>query len=143
MANPRELAEFGKRASVSEEIYQEHILEHYECPYHRGRLEHPTMQHSDKNPLCGDVVELQLQVDQHDRITQAYFEGQGCAISQAAASMLCEQIEGKTLAEVRQMQAQDMLGLLKVRLTPSRQKCGLLGFKVLKTMVYSQTEHND
>jgi nitrogen fixation NifU-like protein len=128
---------------VSEELYQEHILEHFECPYHRGHLEHPTMKHCDKNPLCGDVVELQLRVDDQDRIVEAYFEGQGCAISQAAASILCEQIEGKTLEEVRHMQAKDMLGLLKVQLTASRQKCGLLGFKVLKTMVYSQSEHND
>ena len=110
---------------MSEELYQEHILDHFECPYHKGRLEHPTLKHSDKNPLCGDVVELQLKVDDQNKITEAYFEGQGCAISQAAASMLCEQIEGKTLEEVRNMNAQDMLDLLKVQLTASRQKCGL------------------
>ena len=125
---------------MSEEIYQEHILEHFECPYHRGRLEHPTITHRDKNPLCGDVVELQLRIDKNEKIVDAWFEGQGCAISQAAASMLCEQIEGKNLEEVRGMQAQNMLDLLGVPLTASRQKCGLLGFKVLKTMVYTLDE---
>jgi nitrogen fixation NifU-like protein len=125
---------------VSDDLYQEHILEHFECPYHKGRIENPTATHRDKNPLCGDVVQLQLRVDDDGQIREAFFDGQGCAISQAAASMLCEQIEGKTLDEVREMQAQDMLDLLKVPLTASRQKCGLLGFKVLKTIVYTLDE---
>jgi len=125
---------------VSDELYQEHILEHFECPYHKGHLDHPTITHADKNPLCGDKIELQLRVDEHNRVTDAWFDGHGCAISQAAASILCEQIEGKTLDEVRAMQAQEMLDLLKVPLTASRQKCGLLSFKVLKTMVYTLDE---
>ena len=125
---------------MSEELYQEHILEHFESPYHKGHLEQPTCTHRDKNPLCGDVVQLEIRVDDENRIVDAWFDGQGCAISQAAASILCEQIEGKTVDEVRAMQAQDMLDLLQVKLTASRQKCGLLSFKVLKTMVYSLGE---
>jgi nitrogen fixation NifU-like protein len=125
---------------VSDELYQEHILEHFECPYHKGPLENATCSHRDKNPLCGDVVQLQLRIDENGRIEEAFFDGTGCAISQAAASMLCEQIEGKSLDEVREMQAQDMLDLLHVPLTASRQKCGLLGFKVLKTIVYTLDE---
>ena len=123
---------------MTEDIYQEHILDHFESPYHKGRLLHPTCSHCDKNPLCGDVVELQLRFDDHDRVTEAYFDGKGCAISQAAASMLCEQIEGKPLSELKGMTAQEMLDLLHVPLTASRQKCGLLAFKVLKTLVYTQ-----
>jgi nitrogen fixation protein NifU and related proteins len=119
-----------------DDVYEEHILDHYESPYHKGRLENPTCTHAGKNPLCGDRIELQLLVDEHDRIMQAYFDGTGCAISQAAASILCEEIEGKSLEEIREFQAPQMLDLLKVPLTASRQKCGLLGFKVLKTMVY-------
>ena len=125
-----------------EDVYQEHILDHYESPYHRGHLPQPTCRHSDKNPLCGDFIQLELQVDADKRVSQAWFEGHGCAISQAAASMLVEHIEGKTLPELKEFQAQEMLDLLKVRLTASRQKCGLLGFKVLKTMIYS-LEHPD
>ena len=123
---------------MTEDIYQEHILDHFESPYHKGRLLHPTCSHCDKNPLCGDVIELQLKFDDHDRVTDAYFDGKGCAISQAAASMLCEQIEGKPLSELKGMTAQEMLDLLQVPLTASRQKCGLLAFKVLKTLVYAQ-----
>lgn len=126
-----------ERTSVTEDIYQEHILDHFESPYHKGRLLHPTCSHCDKNPLCGDVVELQLKFDDQDRVTDAYFDGKGCAISQAAASMLCEQIEGKPLDELKGMTAQEMLDLLHVPLTASRQKCGLLAFKVLKTLVYA------
>ncbi len=125
-------------SSVTEDIYQEHILEHFESPYHKGRILHPTCSHCDKNPLCGDVVELQLRLDANDCIAEAYFDGKGCAISQAAASILCEQIEGKPLSELKGMQAQEMLDLLHVPLTASRQKCGLLAFKVLKTMVYTR-----
>jgi nitrogen fixation NifU-like protein len=125
--------------SSPSEIYDEHILDHYECPYHKGRLEHATSSHRDRNPLCGDVVQLDVQVDAEGRVRQAYFDGRGCAISQAAASMLCQEIEGKSLQELRQMQAQDVLELLKVPLTSTRQRCGLLCFRVLKTIVYELT----
>ena len=122
---------------VSDELYDDHILDHFESPYHKGHLECPTCSHSDRNPICGDQVTLELLVDEHQRVHHAFFDGNGCAISQAAASILCESIEGKSLEELREFQAKDMLDLLKVRLTASRQKCGLLGFKVLKTMLYS------
>jgi nitrogen fixation NifU-like protein len=123
--------------TVSDELYDEHILDHFESPYHKGHLPCPTCTHSDRNPICGDQVTLELSIDDQQRVREAFFDGKGCAISQAAASILCESIEGKSLAELRDFQAKDMLDLLKVRLTASRQKCGLLGFKVLKTMLYS------
>lgn len=123
----------------SQEIYDEHILDHYECPYHKGRLEQPTASRRERNPLCGDVVQLDVEVDADGRVRQAYFDGRGCAISQAAASILCREIEGKTLEELRNLQAQDMLDLLKVPLTSVRQRCGLLCFRALKTIVYELT----
>ena len=122
---------------VSDELYDDHILDHFESPYHKGHLACPTCSHSDRNPICGDQVTLELEVDENQQVRHAYFDGSGCAISQAGASILCEAIEGKSLDELRDFQAKDMLDLLKVRLTASRQKCGLLGFKVLKTMLYS------
>ena len=122
---------------MSDELYDDHILDHFESPYHKGHLSCPSCTHSDRNPICGDQVTLELAVDENDHVREAYFNGNGCAISQAAASILCETIEGKSLDELRQFQAKDMLDLLKVRLTASRQKCGLLCFKVLKTMLYS------
>ena len=124
-------------AAVSDELYDDHILDHFESPYHKGHLPCPTCSHSDRNPICGDQVTIELDIDDQQRVREAFFDGKGCAISQAAASILCESIEGKSLEELREFQAKDMLDLLKVRLTASRQKCGLLGFKVLKTMLYS------
>lgn len=117
--------------------YEDHIMDNFESPYHKGHLPNPTCSHSDRNPICGDQVTVELLVDQQNRVQEAYFDGEGCAISQAAASILCREIEGKTVDELKEFQASQMLDLLKVRLTASRQKCGLLSFKVLKTMLYS------
>jgi nitrogen fixation NifU-like protein len=126
-----------------EDPYDDHILDHFESPYHKGHLASPTCSHCDRNPICGDQITVELLVDENDRVKEAYFDGKGCAISQAAASILCQEIEGKSLDELKDFQAQQMLDLLKVRLTASRQKCGLLGFKVLKTMLYSLDEQRE
>lgn len=122
---------------MSDDLYDDYILDHFESPYHKGHAAHPTIAHEDENPLCGDHVHLEVVVDEQERVKEAWFDGHGCAISQASASILTEMIEGKTLDELRKFSAQEMLDLLKVRLTASRQKCGLLSFKVLKTMIYT------
>jgi nitrogen fixation NifU-like protein len=120
-----------------EQVYQEHVLEHFDAPYHRGRCELATHAHEGDNPLCGDTVRLELRVTEEDRIGAAWFEGDGCCISQAAASMLVEHIEGKTLEEAREFSAQDMLELFRARLTPNRQKCCLLSWRVLQTAMHA------
>lgn len=122
---------------MTDELYDDYILDHFESPYHKGHAEHPTVSHEDENPLCGDHVHLEIVVDAEHRVREAWFDGHGCAISQASASILTQMIEGKTIDELRQFSAPEMLKLLKVRLTASRQKCGLLSFKVLKTMIYT------
>ena len=76
-----------------EELYQEHVLDHYEDPYHRGSCADVTHRHEDDNPLCGDVIQVELQIDADGKIQQAWFDGEGCCISQSAASMLMEKIE--------------------------------------------------
>ncbi len=119
-----------------EDFYDDHILDHFECPYHKGHLPCPSCAHSERNPICGDQLTLELQIAD-GKVQQAYFDGKGCAISQAAASMLCQHVEGRPVEELRQMPAKQMLDIIGAPLTPSRQKCGLLGFKVLKTMLYS------
>ena len=116
--------------------YDDHILDHFESPYHKGHLPCPSCTHSERNPICGDQLTLELQIED-GRVKEAFFDGKGCAISQAAASMLCEHVEGRPVDELRQMPAKEMLDIIGVQLTASRQKCGLLGFKVLKTMLYS------
>jgi nitrogen fixation NifU-like protein len=120
-----------------EEVYQEHILDHYEDPFHRGHLPSATHAHEDKNPLCGDVVRIELEIDEQGRIRDLFFDGQGCVISQASASMLLEAMEGKTVDEVKEFGAQRMLDLYGPRLTPNRQKCCLLSWKVLQSAVHS------
>jgi nitrogen fixation NifU-like protein len=122
-----------------EEIYQEHILDHYECPYHRGPCPQATHAHEDDNPLCGDVIRVELRIDGRGRIEEAWFEGDGCCISQSSASMLVEQIEGKTIEEATDFSAEEMLQLFGARLTPNRQKCCLLSWRVLQSAVHSPT----
>lgn len=119
-----------------EDIYQEHVMDHYEDPYHRGPCAGCTHGYEDKNPLCGDRIHLELSIDQ-DRIREAWFEGEGCCISQASASMLCEQIEGKSIEEAKAFTAKDMLELFGARLTPNRQKCCLLSWRVLQQAMHS------
>lgn len=124
-----------------DDLYNDHILDHFESPYHKGHCPGATCRHSDRNPICGDQLSLEVRLGDDQRIEEAWFDGKGCAISQAAASILCEAIEGKTLEQLKEFGARDMLDLIKVPLTASRQKCGLLGFKVLKTMLYAR-EHS-
>ncbi len=124
-------------ASGEEEIYQEHVLDHYEDPYHRGHAKSCTHCHEDDNPLCGDTISIELNIDSDGRLNEAYFAGDGCCISQASASMLIEQFDGKTVDEVRQFTAEDMLELFGAKLTPNRQKCCLLSWRVLQSAVFS------
>ncbi len=115
-----------------DEFYREEILDHCFSSAQRGRLAAPDLAADGSNPLCGDRLRIELALDPEGRIGVARFDGQGCAISQAAASMLTEEIEGKSMAEARAMSRDDMLGLLQIPLTPARQKCGLLAWKTLQ-----------
>lgn len=119
-----------------EDIYQDHVMDHYDDPYHRGPCATCTHAHEDDNPLCGDRVKLQLRIE-NDRIAEVWFEGEGCCISQASASMLAKRIEGATLQEANDFSANDMLALFRARLTPNRQKCCLLSWRVLKSALHT------
>ena len=117
------------------DMYQDHILEHYENPYNRMTLEHPTLELRDLNPLCGDEVRVQACLDAHGHLAQVGFDGKGCIISLAAASMLMEEAEGKTLTEVKKIDRQAMLDLLGIPLTPMRVKCALLALRTLEKAI--------
>jgi nitrogen fixation NifU-like protein len=125
-----------------DDFYRENILDHYRHPRNKGRLEHPTHSHEEQNPLCGDVIRIDLHVTDDNVIDQVGFEGQGCAISQAAASMLTEMIQGKTLDEVKQLGKEDILEALGIEVGPVRLKCALLSLKVLKAGVYGLPDWN-
>ncbi|MGA2033140.1 MAG: iron-sulfur cluster assembly scaffold protein [Thermoguttaceae bacterium] len=130
-------------APQEEELYQDHILDHYEDPYHRGRCGCATHVHQDDNPLCGDVVRMELAIDDGGTMREIYFSGEGCCISQAAASMLVEKFDGHTVSELKQFSAHDMLDLFGVRLTPNRQKCCLLPWRVLQAAIYAPVNAHD
>ena len=120
-----------------QQIYQDHVLDHFEDPYHRGACRQATHAHEDDNPLCGDFVRIELDIDDAERVREAWFNGDGCCISQASASMLVEQMEGKSVDEIRAFTANDMLSLFGPKLTPNRQKCCLLPWRVMQAAVYS------
>jgi nitrogen fixation NifU-like protein len=115
---------------ASSDIYRQYILEHYREPRNHGHLQHPDIHAADTNPLCGDRIELDLCVED-GRVTEVRFDGRGCAISQAAASMLTERIEGALLDELRALGPQDVLDMLGVPIGPARQRCALLSLRVL------------
>jgi nitrogen fixation NifU-like protein len=119
-----------------DDLYRENILDHYRNPRNKGELEHPTHTFQDDNPLCGDHIRIDLVVDGKDIIQQVRFSGEGCAISQASASMLTETLVGKTLEEAKQISKEDILDMLGIQLGPVRLKCALLSLKVLKGAAY-------
>lgn len=120
-------------------LYREAILDHYKHPRRKGHLENPDIQHHDHNPFCGDEITIQLKVAD-DIVVDAAFDGRGCAISQATASMLMEEIVGKSLDELKQLDKAYILELLGIEIGPVRLKCALLSLKVLKAGVYGLEE---
>jgi len=118
-------------------IYSEIILDYYRYPRNKGQLSSPQVKAKDSNPLCGDVIEIQLELDSDNHVKDVRFNGQGCAISQASASMLTELVKGKSLDEVRKISKEDILSLIGGQLSAVRMKCALLSLKVLKTGLYT------
>ena len=113
-------------------LYQAQIIEHYKHPKNRGVLEPATHAGSESNPLCGDSISLTLRVDGSDRVEDVRFDGEGCAVSMASASILTEQVKGKTLAEVRALDREAVLKNLGVPLSAVREQCALLSLHVLR-----------
>lgn len=126
-----------------EDLYREIIIDRYKNPLYRGTLDPHDISFEDDNPLCGDHIRIDLRVGPDERVTEAAFEGHGCAISQASADLLLEAIQGKTLDEVRSISKDDLLELLGLELGPVRIKCALLSLKVLKAGVYGLGEASD
>ncbi len=122
-----------------EALNREAIIDYYKHPRHKGHLENPDVHYQDHNPLCGDQVTVDLKVEK-GVVVDAMFDGRGCTISQATASMLMEEIVGKTLDELKLLDKQYILELLGIELSPVRLKCALLPLKVLKAGVWGLNE---
>jgi nitrogen fixation NifU-like protein len=116
-----------------DDFYKEYILDHYRNPRNFGHLENPTASAEDLNPLCGDKIHMDLSVGADGKIDDVKFEGKGCAISQASASMLTESLKGKTLEEVAQLSHDVVLENVGIGISPTRMKCAMLGLKVAKS----------
>ena len=118
-----------------DEMYREHILDHYKYPRHHGTLETPDVTYEDANPLCGDRMRMDFKLTD-GRIAEVAFSGHGCSISQASASMLCEKISGQSLEEVKKISRDDVLEMLGIELGPVRLKCALPALKTMKAGNY-------
>lgn len=117
-------------------VYSEIILDHYRNPRNYGTLTKPTQTFALYNPLCGDRMRMDIAI-KNDTIQKIAFSGSGCAISQAAASLLTERVKGKKISHLRKMPSSVMLKLLGITLNPVRLKCALLPFEALKNIINS------
>ncbi|MHB1006123.1 MAG: Fe-S cluster assembly sulfur transfer protein SufU [Chloroflexota bacterium] len=115
-----------------DDLYRDYILDHYRRPRNHGRLEHADISHEEDNPLCGDRIHLDLRIDE-GIVADVRFDGHGCAISQASASVLTEMIKGRPLAELRDLGQGDILENLGIdTISPARLKCATLSLRVLR-----------
>ncbi len=117
-------------------IYREQIIDLYEHPLNFGELDPHDFSYEEDNPLCGDVIRIDVRLDEENRIADVKWSGDGCAISQASASLLTEEIMGMTLDEVKAFPKERLLELIGVPLSMARVKCALLSLKVLKAGAY-------
>lgn len=114
------------------DLYSEIILDYYKNPRNKGDLKEATMTVTEHNPLCGDIIILQIKLDSKNKITDIKFSGEGCAISQAATSMLTEKLLGKNIKEIKKISNEDVYEMLGIPISPGRVKCALLGLSAAR-----------
>ena len=123
--------------SEFEDMYREVILDHYKNPRGYGVIDEADAHAKGQNPLCGDEVSISLKFGEDgETIDDIRFEGRGCAISQAATSMLTEIVKGKTVTQVAELPKEELLEEIGIQLTPIRLKCAILGLGVLKVALH-------
>jgi nitrogen fixation protein NifU and related proteins len=125
-----------------DDLYRDYILEHYRRPHNFGQLDGATMSQEGANPLCGDRITMQLRV-RGGVIDGVAFTGRGCAISQASASLLTDEIKGKDVQQANAMTSSDVLELLGIEISPARMKCALLSLETMHGALGAGTEAGD
>lgn len=115
-----------------DDLYRDEILEHYRHPHNFGTLDQPDVSQEMANPLCGDRITLMLGIADDETISDVAFTGRGCAISQASASMLTDQIRGMPLADIAKLDRAVVLDNLGIDISPARLKCALLSLQTLR-----------
>jgi nitrogen fixation NifU-like protein len=116
---------------MGSDMYRQQILDHYKNPRNYGEIEDPTFSHVGENPMCGDEITIDVVLgDDEETIEHVAFRGDGCAISQASASMLTSELQGETLADLDAMDRDDIVDMLGVDISPMRVKCAVLAEKV-------------
>lgn len=118
---------------LSRQDYIENILDHHDNPRNKRALDSADIEASGGNPGCGDIVVMYARVDENGRITEASFQGEGCTISQAAASMLTEEIVGRTLDDVQQMSFEDVVEEMGRDVVSTRTRCATLALTIMKS----------
>ncbi len=120
-----------------DDFYREEILEHYTHPHNYGTLEQADISHEENNPLCGDRIRFDIQLEEDGQtVKDVRFSAVGCAISKASASMLTDLLIGQTLDEIKALTNEDVIDELGIELGPVRLKCALLPLKVVKVGAY-------
>jgi len=116
-----------------DDLYRDQILEHYKRPHNFGRLDDFDLDYEDTNPFCGDEQHVYIKLDDDGRVSAVSFEGQGCAISTAATSLLTDELLGMSREELLRMPKEEVLDLLGIEISATRMKCAMLGLKVVKS----------
>lgn len=125
-----------------DDLYRELILDHYQHPHNHGEIPGADISYEDSNPLCGDKIRIDIKL-KNNIVEDIKFNGKGCAISQASASMLTDELLGKSLDDIKHLDKQFILDLLGIPLGPTRIKCALLPLKVIKAGAYGVENYTD
>ncbi len=116
-------------------MYQEQILDHYKNPRNFGRIDDATVHHHEKNPLCGDELDVYLLIGDDKSIADVKIQAHGCAISTASASMMTDKVKGKNINELMKMTKDDVLEMLGIPISAARLKCALLSLDTFKNAI--------